>query len=52
VINKKTQYIKKDYDKERIVFARDYLLKNIESPPTLTVLSRIAGINEYKLKGG
>ena len=52
VINKKTPYINKDYDKERILFARDYLLKNIQSPPTLTALSRIAGINEYKLKRG
>jgi AraC family transcriptional activator of pyochelin receptor len=50
--NKKTLYVKKDYDKERILFARDYLLKHIECPPTLTALSRIAGINEYKLKRG
>jgi AraC family transcriptional activator of pyochelin receptor len=52
MINKKTQYINKGYDRERILFARDYLLKNIESPPTLTALSRIAGLNEYKLKRG
>jgi AraC family transcriptional activator of pyochelin receptor len=52
VTNRETQYINKDYDKERILFARDYLLRNIEAPPTLTVLSRIAGINEYKLKRG
>lgn len=48
----KSMYVKRDYDKERILFARDYLLKNIQHPPTLTELSRIAGINEYKLKKG
>lgn len=46
------RYIKTDYDKERILFARDYLIKNIEAPPSLTELSRIAGINEFKLKRG
>jgi AraC family transcriptional regulator, transcriptional activator of the genes for pyochelin and ferripyochelin receptors len=50
--NKKTTYVKTDYDKERILFARDYLIKHIDCPPTLTQLSRIAGINEYKLKRG
>ncbi|WP_433900193.1 helix-turn-helix domain-containing protein [Sphingobacterium puteale] len=45
-------YIKHDYDKERIVYARDYLVKNIQSPPTLIELARIAGVNEYKLKRG
>lgn len=48
----KSEYIKNDYDKERIVFARDYLVKNIESPPTLVELAKIVGINEYKLKRG
>ncbi|MHA4807061.1 helix-turn-helix transcriptional regulator [Flavitalea flava] len=51
-MDKKLQYIKKDYDKERLLFARDYLIKNLECPPTLTELSKIAGINEYKLKRG
>mgnify|MGYP000938528867 CR=1 FL=1 len=45
-------YLKYDEDKERIIFARDYLVKNIESPPSLIELARIAGINEYKLKRG
>lgn len=50
--NSKSEYIKHDYDKERIVYARDYLVKNIESPPTLVELAKIVGINEYKLKRG
>lgn len=44
--------IKTEYDYERIIFARDYLLKNIDVPPSLTELSHIAGINEFKLKKG
>ncbi len=50
--NSKAEYIKHDYDKERLVFARDYLVKNIKSPPTLVELAKIAGLNEYKLKRG
>lgn len=48
----KSRYIKHDYDKERIVYARDYLVKNIDSPPTLIELAKIVGVNEYKLKRG
>ncbi|MGG7034993.1 MAG: helix-turn-helix transcriptional regulator [Flavobacterium sp.] len=50
--NQKTLYIKKEYDKERILFARNYLLQHIDLPPTIPELSMIAGINEYKLKRG
>lgn len=46
------RYIKTEYDKERIVYAKDYLLKNIESPPSLKQLARASGINEFKLKKG
>lgn len=45
-------YIKTDYDKERIFYAKEYLLKNIESPPSLKQLARVSGINEFKLKKG
>ncbi|QEC78701.1 helix-turn-helix domain-containing protein [Mucilaginibacter ginsenosidivorax] len=47
-----TRYLKSDYDKERILFARDYILDKLETPPTLMELARIAGINEFKLKKG
>ncbi|MFA6126327.1 MAG: AraC family transcriptional regulator [Bacteroidales bacterium] len=50
--SRKSTYIKKEYDRERILFARDYLVKHIENPPTLSELSRLAGINEFKLKNG
>jgi len=49
---KKKLYVKTDYDRERILYARDYLLQHIDCPPSLTELSRIAGINEFKLKRG
>lgn len=45
-------YSKTDYDKERLVYARDYLMQHIEVPPSLSQLARAAGINEYKLKRG
>ncbi len=47
-----TVYVKTEYDKERIVFARDYLLTHMDSPPTLIQLAAIAGLNEFKLKRG
>ena len=45
-------YCKSDYDKERIYFAKEYIEQNFAQPPTLTQLSKIAGINEFKLKKG
>jgi AraC-like DNA-binding protein len=42
----------KSYDKERIYYAREYLLANANHPPCLTELAKIAGINEFKLKHG
>ena len=47
-----TSIIRTDFDKERILFARDYLIQNAQQPPTLRELSKIAGINEFKLKKG
>ena len=49
---KTVTFIKKEYDRERILFARDYLIKHMGNPPTLPELSRLAGINEFKLKNG
>jgi AraC family transcriptional activator of pyochelin receptor len=45
-------YVKTEYDKERIIFARDYLITHMDSPPTLIELAAIAGLNEFKLKKG
>jgi AraC family transcriptional activator of pyochelin receptor len=46
------KYLKTEYDKERIVYAREYLVQRLDMPPSLSDLARIAGINEYKLKKG
>lgn len=40
------------YDRDRIYFARDYLVNHAACPPSLTELARIAGLNEFKLKKG
>ncbi|QHT66216.1 helix-turn-helix transcriptional regulator [Rhodocytophaga rosea] len=39
-------------DKQRIIFARDYLIEHLQYPPTIPELSKIVGINECKLKKG
>ncbi|QHT70653.1 helix-turn-helix transcriptional regulator [Rhodocytophaga rosea] len=44
--------LKSAYDKECMVYAKEYLLKNLEVPPSISQLSKIVGINEYKLKRG
>jgi AraC-like DNA-binding protein len=49
---KKASVLKTDYDRERILFARDYLLGRLDCPPSLAELSGAAGINEFKLKKG
>jgi len=44
--------IKNEYDRERILFAREYLLQHMEHPPSLPQLALVSGINEFKLKRG
>lgn len=36
----------------KIKHAKEYLLKNMENPPGLKALAKIAGLNEYQLKVG
>ncbi len=45
-------FCKSEYDRERLDFAKNYLIQNYDMPPTIAELSRIAGINEQKLKNG
>ncbi|MBN9382768.1 MAG: helix-turn-helix transcriptional regulator [Chitinophagaceae bacterium] len=40
------------YDLEKLYEAREYLLHNIENPPTLKQLAHRVGLNEFKLKKG
>ncbi|MFA6150421.1 MAG: AraC family transcriptional regulator [Chitinophagaceae bacterium] len=46
------QVCKSAYDLERIHFAKEYLLKNAITPPSLSELAKVAGVNEFKLKSG
>ena len=48
----KTGKVLKNDDIERIHYAREILVKNIDNPPSLLELARLAGINDYKLKLG
>jgi len=52
VLTPSDKYIKTNYDKECIVYAREYIMTNLEAPPGLSELAKIVGINEYKLKRG
>ncbi|MET4141939.1 AraC family transcriptional regulator [Pedobacter sp. UYP1] len=40
------------YDKDCIYHARDYLIQNIQQPPSVAQLAKVCGINEFKLKKG
>lgn len=46
------RYLKTKYDTECIMHAREYILSHLESPPGLSALAKIVGVNEYKLKRG
>ena len=39
-------------DMDKVYMARDLLIAHAISPPTLTELSRLSGLNEFKLKKG
>lgn len=47
-----SQYIKTKQDRDCLMYANEYLMSHLDSPPTLSELARIAGINEFKLKRG
>ena len=42
----------KSDDIERIYVAREILLRDIEHPPSLMMLAKLSGLNDYKLKRG
>jgi AraC family transcriptional regulator, transcriptional activator of the genes for pyochelin and ferripyochelin receptors len=42
----------KSDDIERVHYAKEILIKNIDNPPSLLELSRLIGLNDYKLKIG
>jgi len=46
------QVMLRKYDIDKIKFARDILIENLQSPPTIENLAKKAGINQQKLKSG
>lgn len=40
----------KDTDREKLYQAREILSKNMETPPSISELSRLIGLNDFKLK--
>lgn len=42
----------KQFDVDKIIKARDILIEDIQNPPKITDLARLAGINQQKLKKG
>jgi AraC family transcriptional regulator, transcriptional activator of the genes for pyochelin and ferripyochelin receptors len=44
--------IKTTADKEKIIAARDLVNQRVDSPPSLSEIARLVGLNEYKLKRG
>ncbi len=48
----KPEIILKPQDIEKIQATREYLLQNMEQPPTLIELARKMGLNDFKLKKG
>ncbi|MEP6597355.1 MAG: AraC family transcriptional regulator [Ginsengibacter sp.] len=45
-------FIKNNSDKEKIIAARDIINDQLQTPPNLSDLSKMIGLNEYKLKHG
>ena len=46
------KYIKSKKDKDRLIGAKELLTSQIDRPPTLSELSKMVALNEYKLKRG
>ncbi|EZH74072.1 hypothetical protein ATO12_14450 [Aquimarina atlantica] len=46
------KFIKSNSDKQKLFEAKEVLTLQIDNPPTISQLSKIIGLNEYKLKKG
>lgn len=51
-IQKNQNYIKSKKDKARLIEAKELLTAKMDSPPTISELSKLVALNEYKLKRG
>ena len=52
VISSKSFQKVNDYEMKCLLMAKEYLDQHYQDPPTLQELSRLCGVNEYKLKKG
>lgn len=46
------KFVKTAADREKLYFARDYLISNYADPVSLSDLVKVTGLNEFKLKNG
>ena len=51
-MQQKPEFIKSPGDKEKLIAVRDLINDQLDCPPSLSDISRIVGLNEYKLKRG
>jgi AraC family transcriptional regulator, transcriptional activator of the genes for pyochelin and ferripyochelin receptors len=49
---KKDNFIRSNTDKEKIIAVRDIINDRLQSPPNLSQIAKMVGLNEYKLKRG
>lgn len=51
-LNTSNKFIKLNSDKEKLFEAKEILTQQIDCPPTISQLSKLVSLNEYKLKKG
>ncbi|MBG6129250.1 AraC-like DNA-binding protein [Aquimarina sp. EL_43] len=51
-LNTTNKFIKSNSDKQKLFEAKEILTLQIDNPPTISQLSKLIGLNEYKLKKG
>lgn len=51
-LNTSTRFIKSNSDKQKLFEAKEILTQQIDCPPTISQLSKLVSLNEYKLKKG
>lgn len=51
-LNTQNRFIKSNIDKQKLFEAKEIIVNKIDNPPTITQLSKLVNLNEYKLKKG
>lgn len=52
ITSNKSRFIHSKLDKEKVMDVKELINTNLESPPSISEIAKIVGLNEYKLKGG